>query len=94
MLLRWLRATHPSHPIPEEAWKSLSGSAWHSHELVTQAFLTLAQQQFSQGNIDSDVQIGLGVLYYSNGQYDRAKDCFETALSVRPEVSCRALYPS
>ena len=87
MLLRWLRARHPTHPIPEEAWKSLSGSAWHSHEAVTQVFLSLTQQQFSEGTVDPDVQIGLGVLFYSNGQYDRAKDCFETALSVKPDVS-------
>ena len=86
MLLRWLHAAYPTHPILEDTWKSLSDSAWHSHETVTQTFLTLAQEQFGQGHIDPDVQVGLGVLFYSNGQYDRAKDCFETALSVWPEV--------
>ncbi|THH02071.1 hypothetical protein EW026_g733 [Hermanssonia centrifuga] len=84
MLLRWLRARYPSHSISEEAWKSLSNSAWHSHERVTEAFIDLARQQHSQGQLDPEVQIGLGVLYYTNGQYELAKDCFEAALSIRP----------
>ncbi|CAL1707179.1 unnamed protein product [Somion occarium] len=85
MLLRWLAARYPSFTIPEETWRSLSESSWHSHELVTEAFLSLAREQHQQGIMDPDVQTGLGVISYANGQYDRAKDCFEAALSVRPE---------
>ena len=62
-------------------------TAWHSHEKVTEVFIALAREQHAQGALDPDVQVGLGVLFYTNNEYDRAKDCFEAALSVRPTVS-------
>lgn len=55
-------------------------------ERATEAFLAVARQQNSTGVIDPDIQIGLGILSYTNGDFDRAKDCFEAALSVRPRV--------
>jgi peroxin-5 len=64
---------------------------------VIDLFLAAAQagpQSRSEGQlndpnaiVDPDVQVGLGVLFYSNSDYERAKDCFESALSVRPDVS-------
>ena len=91
MLLRWLRARFPDASIPPEAQNSLTSSSWHSHNAVTEAFLTVARTQHAQSVIDPDVQLALGVLFYSNGAYDRAKDCFEAALSVRPTVCIRSL---
>ncbi|KAI8992876.1 peroxisome targeting signal receptor [Trametes punicea] len=85
MLLRWLNAHVPDADIPEEAWKSLQNTSWHSQEQVTEAFLKVARRQYNRGEIDPDVQIGLGVLFYTSGDYDRAKDCFEAALSIRPK---------
>ena len=87
MLLRWLNAHVPDANISEEAWKSLQNSSWHSQEQVTEAFLKVAREQFNRGEVDPDVQIGLGVLFYTSSDYDRAKDCFEAALSIRPRVS-------
>ncbi|KAH9040745.1 peroxisome targeting signal receptor [Lactarius pseudohatsudake] len=84
MLMRWLCARFPDVPVPPEAQNSLTRSSWHSHNVVTEAFLTVARTQHAQGVIDPDVQLALGVLFYTNGAYDRAKDCFESALSVRP----------
>ncbi len=89
MLLRWLNAHIPGADIPEEAWKSLQNSSWHSQEQVTEAFLKVAREQYNRDQIDPDVQIGLGVLFYTSSDYDRAKDCFEAALSIRPKVCSR-----
>ena len=47
-------------------------------------FLTAAREGAAKGTIDPEVQVGLGVLFYSNSSYDQAKDCFEAALQVRP----------
>ncbi|TCD61695.1 Peroxisomal membrane signal receptor PTS1 [Steccherinum ochraceum] len=84
MLLRWLHARFPNHPIPTDVWESLKQTAWHSHDRVTEIFINLARDQHAQGDLDPEVQVGLGVLFYTNNEYDRAKDCFEAALSVRP----------
>ncbi|KAF8650431.1 hypothetical protein AX16_005234 [Volvariella volvacea WC 439] len=84
-LVRWLRARYPQHPIPDDLIKALpTSSAWHLHDRITEVFLELARNQYSRGIIDPDVQIAVGVLFYTNGEYERAKDCFETALSERP----------
>lgn len=84
MLLRWLQAAHPDAEISQTAWSSLKESSWYSQQQVTQAFLDHARLQHSRGIVDADLQAGLGVLFYSANQFDRAKDCFEAALSVRP----------
>ena len=84
MLLRWLQAAHPDAEIPQTAWSSLQASSWQSQQQVTQVFLDHARVQHSKGIVDADLQAGLGVLFYTSNQFDRAKDCFEAALSVRP----------
>lgn len=87
MLLRWLRATYPSVTVPEETVKAIASHAsWDTHNHIKDLFLNLARTQHSEGVMESDVQICLGVLFYTNGEYDRAKDCFESALSVKPHV--------
>ncbi|KAF8502275.1 peroxisome targeting signal receptor [Russula emetica] len=84
MLLRWLRARFPDASTPPDAQEAITKSSWHSHDIVTEAFLNVARTQHAQGVIDPDVQLALGVLFYTNNTYDRAKDCFEAALSIRP----------
>ncbi|KAI6134521.1 TPR-like protein [Pisolithus croceorrhizus] len=86
MLSRWLRARFPDFPVSEEFSKALTSHAtWDTHGRLTDAFLALARQQYEQGVVDADVQIALGVLFYNTTEYDRAKDCFESALSLRPQ---------
>jgi peroxin-5 len=88
MLLRWLRERFPEHHIPDETTNAVRNqSAWSAHARITEVFLNLARTQHSQGILDPEVQIGLGVLFYTNSEFDRAKDCFESALSARPKVS-------
>jgi peroxin-5 len=84
MLLRWLQAAHPDAEIRQTAWESLRESSWYSNQQVAQAFIDYARLQHSKGIVDADLQAGLGVLFYTSNQFDRAKDCFEAALSVRP----------
>ncbi|KAG6903062.1 hypothetical protein C0995_006249 [Termitomyces sp. Mi166 len=86
MLLRWLRARYPSLEVPESTIQAMAThSSWDTHNRITELFLTLARSQHAEGVLDPDVQIGLGVLFYTNGEYDRAKDCFESALTIRPK---------
>ncbi|KAF8070667.1 hypothetical protein FPV67DRAFT_1035722 [Lyophyllum atratum] len=86
MLLRWLRARFPTLDVPESTITAMAThSSWDTHSRITDLFLSLARSQHMEGTVDADVQIGLGVLFYTNGEYDMAKDCFESALAVRPK---------
>lgn len=61
-----------------------ASNPWSSLSHVTDLFLSAAREGQSRGQVDPDVQVGLGVLFYSNSAYDEAKDCFQTALDSRP----------
>lgn len=88
MLLGWLQARYPEHHVPEDTITAVrKHSTWHSHEKVTDLFMSLAREQHTRSIVDPDLQIGLGVLFYTNQEYEKAKDCFETALAARPRVS-------
>lgn len=51
---------------------------------LIQCLITMARSDLS-GNIDADIQIALAVLLNTNEEYEKAQDCFRTALAVRPE---------
>lgn len=54
------------------------------HNRVTELFIRAAQISPDGANMDADVQVGLGVLFYGNEDFEKAVDCFNAALAVRP----------
>lgn len=52
---------------------------------VTELFLRAAQLLPQLANMDPDVQMGLGVLFYANEDFDKTIDCFKAALSIKPD---------
>ncbi|KAF9529229.1 hypothetical protein CPB83DRAFT_852899 [Crepidotus variabilis] len=86
MLLRWFRSRFPDVPIPEATVQAVKSSmAWATHDKITELFLGVARQQHAENKMDDELQIGLGVLFYTAGEYSRAQDCFATALTARPK---------
>ncbi|XP_027839633.2 peroxisomal targeting signal 1 receptor isoform X1 [Aphis gossypii] len=55
------------------------------YESVKEMYIEAAQRSVELGDIDADVQNGLGVLLNLNNENDKAADCFKVALQIRPK---------
>ncbi|KAF5317247.1 hypothetical protein D9611_003865 [Ephemerocybe angulata] len=51
---------------------------------LIQCLIAMARSDVT-GEVDADIQIALAVLLNSHEEYEKAQDCFRTALAVRPD---------
>ncbi|KAH7372366.1 hypothetical protein BKA66DRAFT_468850 [Pyrenochaeta sp. MPI-SDFR-AT-0127] len=82
-LERWLATKYPSlikEPLSSDAEMGFTDRHL-LHEKVTNLFIEAAQLSPSGEQMDPDVQVGLGVLFYGVEEYDKAVDCFGAALA-------------
>lgn len=82
-LERWLSVKYPQilnpkdlHPPAEMGFTDRQ----QLHDKVTQLFIKAAQLSPDGVQMDPDVQVGLGVLFYGAEEYEKAVDCFQSAL--------------
>ena len=83
-LERWLSVKYPQvHPPDQVSEASDVGFTEQAiiHEKVTNLFIKAAQLSPSGELMDPDVQVGLGVLFYGDDDFEKAVDCFNSALA-------------
>lgn len=89
-LERWLATKYPQIITPGEIppETDMGFTDRHLlHERVTALFIRAAQLSPNGEQMDPDVQVGLGVLFYGAEEYGKAVDCFESALASTEEGS-------
>ena len=83
-LERWLSVKYPEiHPPDQVSEAADIGFSDRTtlHERVTDLFIRAAQLSPSGEHMDPDVQVGLGVLFYGDEDFEKAVDCFNAALA-------------
>ncbi|CAF4762166.1 unnamed protein product, partial [Rotaria socialis] len=54
-------------------------------EELQELFLQAISLSNNPNDIDSDLQVCLGVLFHLPGDYDKAAECFNTAVLAKPD---------
>jgi len=80
-LERWLRSKYPSIADSAGPPSATIHDRQALHDRVTGLFIEAAMLVPEGQAMDADVQVGLGVLFYGDEEYDKAVDCFEAALN-------------
>ena len=83
-LERWLSIKYPDIISPSQLSSDAEVGFTDRHQLhekVTDLFILAAQKSPDGEHMDPDVQVGLGVLFYGAEEYDKAVDCFSSALA-------------
>ncbi|PHH63796.1 hypothetical protein CDD81_5453 [Ophiocordyceps australis] len=82
-LERWLSVKYPNILDPKELHPAADMGFTDRemlHDKVTNLFIKAAQLSPDGEHMDPDVQVGLGVLFYGAEEYEKAVDCFQSAL--------------
>ncbi|KAI1336847.1 tetratricopeptide [Xylariaceae sp. FL0016] len=82
-LERWLSVQYPSIIAPADLSPATElgfTDRQQLHDKVTQLFIQAARLSPDGEHMDPDVQVGLGVLFYGAEEYEKAVDCFSSAL--------------
>ena len=85
-LERWISTKYPqvADKARQENPEITDEDRFTLHKRVTELFIKAAQLSPGHANMDPDVQMGLGVLFYANEDFDKTIDCFKAALSIKP----------
>ncbi|KAI8066519.1 hypothetical protein BC940DRAFT_302358 [Gongronella butleri] len=83
---RWIEQKYPATAAQKTQNDTESATVTLSelHQRVTDRFLHAAQLA-PDDNMDPDVQVGLGILFYGRGDFTKAIDCFFAAVKSRPD---------
>lgn len=85
MLETWLSTKYPDIKAPAPDPSLGHPSLYQYNTRITESFLAAAQLCPSGDQMNPDVQVGLGVLFFSAGKYQYAADCFSAALDSTVE---------
>lgn len=90
MLIDWLRCNEKyQHIVPEsfkhDANAAMASSLINGPELEDVQNLYLQAVQQTPEVVDPEIQEALGVLFNLSGEYEKAADCFQAAVQVKPD---------